>query len=233
MNIEQIDYGQADYIDKSIYNYKRPELKKMRETKNVHNCSLSVCKNAKEQPFKYVCKYFYIKIDEDTLSNFEMVLNDFSAAEQGKGLLKKERDKIIESISNKIPYLIKLFSKRKLIRRLGFDDIDFSQLYFPNYIYIYINPGGNSSMQCNVEFNIYILDRFIDYLSNLIKFKKSIRGQRALMTSALREKIKERDNYTCKNCSLSIKQEPNLLLEIDHIVPLSKSGFTNIMLEMQ
>lgn len=43
LNIKQIDYGQADYIDKSIYNYKRPELKKMRETKNVHNCSLSVC----------------------------------------------------------------------------------------------------------------------------------------------------------------------------------------------
>lgn len=81
-------------------------------------------------------------------------------------------------------------------------------------------------MQCNVEFNIYILDRFIDYLSNLIKFKKSISGQRALMTSALREKIKERDNYTCKNCRLSIKQEPNLLLEIDHIIPLAKNGLT-------
>lgn len=86
-----------------------------------------------------------------------MVLNDFSAAEQGKGLLKKERDNIIESISNKIPSLIKLFSKRKLIRRLSFDDIDFSQLYFPNYIFRYISPGGNSSMQCNVMLNsIYI-----------------------------------------------------------------------------
>ena len=46
------------------------------------------------------------------------------------------------------------------------------------------------------------------------------------MTSSLRQKIKERDHYTCKNCGISIEQEPNLLLEIDHIFPLSKGGKT-------
>lgn len=46
------------------------------------------------------------------------------------------------------------------------------------------------------------------------------------MTSALREKIKIRDNYTCKMCGLSIDKEPNILLEIDHIIPLSKNGLT-------
>ena len=47
------------------------------------------------------------------------------------------------------------------------------------------------------------------------------------MTSALREKIKQRDNFTCRNCGLSTQQEPNLLLEIDHIIPLSKGGITS------
>ena len=47
-----------------------------------------------------------------------------------------------------------------------------------------------------------------------------------LMTSQLREKIKYRDNYKCCSCSLGIVDEPNLLLEIDHKIPLSKGGIT-------
>ena len=46
------------------------------------------------------------------------------------------------------------------------------------------------------------------------------------MTRALREHIKERDNYTCRRCGASLAVEPHLLLEIDHIVPLSKGGMT-------
>ena len=66
----------------------------------------------------------------------------------------------------------------------------------------------------------------INYLNDLIKWRKSVAGQRALMTSKLREKIKLRDNYSCCSCSLSIRDEKNLLLEIDHIIPLSKGGIT-------
>lgn len=47
------------------------------------------------------------------------------------------------------------------------------------------------------------------------------------MTSSLREKIKGRDSYTCKYCSLSVRDEKNLLLEIDHVIPLSKGGITS------
>ena len=46
------------------------------------------------------------------------------------------------------------------------------------------------------------------------------------MTSSLREKIKVRDDYTCQICGLSTYDEKNLLLEIDHITPLSKGGMT-------
>ena len=226
IGFRQIDYGQANYTDKSLYNYKRPELKKMREAKNIYNCSSTVCKNAQQQPFKYICKYFNIKANEENLSNFESILNDFSAAEQGKVLLKNQRDKIVESISNEIPFLINIFSKKTLIRRLGFQYIDFSQLYFPKFTFKYVSAGGNSSMHCDIVFDIENLDRFINYLSEIIKFRKSVVGQRALMTSSLREKIKRRDNYTCQKCGLSIEKEPNLLLEIDHIIPLAKHGLT-------
>jgi 5-methylcytosine-specific restriction endonuclease McrA len=70
------------------------------------------------------------------------------------------------------------------------------------------------------------LNDFVMYLSDKIKFNKSVAGQRALMTSRLRKQIKERDGYTCKHCGLSVSEEPHLLLEIDHIIPVSKGGLT-------
>ena len=63
-------------------------------------------------------------------------------------------------------------------------------------------------------------------MAELVKFKKSAKGQRALMTAELREKIKKRDKYTCRKCHISTKKEPHLLLEIDHIIPISKGGIT-------
>ena len=46
------------------------------------------------------------------------------------------------------------------------------------------------------------------------------------LTSKLRQAIKERDHYTCRYCGASLDQEPHLLLEIDHIVPVAKGGLT-------
>lgn len=227
VDVKQTDYGHADYIDRSVYNFKRPELKKMRETPNVYNCSITVCKNAQQQPFKYLCKYFNIKPNEETLANFENVLNSFAAVEQGKVLLEAERNEIVEGISTKIPFLIRTLRKKTLIRKLGFEDIDFSQLYFPKYSFKYVSAGGNSSMNCDIVLNIENLERFIKYMSEQVKFKKSVEGQRTLMTPTLREYIKQRDNYTCQKCGISVAQEPHLLLEIDHIVPLSKGGITS------
>ena len=225
-DIKQIDYGTANFNDTSKWNYRRPYLRKYTLSQNVYNCSRTIVGNAKNQPFKYICKYFNIKPTEDNLEKFEKVLNDFSAAEQGKYLLKNERDSIIATIWKDIPLIYRILNKNKTIKELGFEDIDFSQLYFPKYTFDYISSGGYSGMKCTIILNINNLNRFISYLSEIIKFKKSAAGQRALMTSDLREKIKKRDNYTCQQCNNSIEKEPNLLLEIDHIVPIAKGGMT-------
>lgn len=224
---KQTDYGTATNIDYSNYNYQRRELKKYTNSKYVYNCSITVCRNAQQQPFKYLCKYFNIKPDEETLNQFEEVLNNFSAVEQGKQLLNNKKKIILDSIWNEVPWLIKTFSKSKFEKKLGFKPIDFSQLYFPTYTFNYISSGGNSSMHTDITLNIENLNKFVVYLSELVKFRKSVAGQRALMTSSLREKIKKRDKYTCKNCKNNLEKEPNLLLEIDHIIPLSKGGITS------
>ena len=225
-DIKRTDYGSGEYSDTSRWHYRRPEMEKYLIANNVYNCSRTICANARKQPFKYICKYFNIKPTEENLSKFEAVLNDFSAAEQGKELLSRERAEIFESIKSYIPWPITLFSKERLMRKLGFDDIDFSRLYFPKYVFNYVSSGGNSSMNFDVTMDIDRLNRFITYLSEIVKYRKSAAGQRALMTSGLREEIKKRDHYTCRKCGNSTKKEPNLLLEIDHIKPLSKGGMT-------
>ena len=71
IGINQLDYGKSVYYDNSNYNYKRPELKKQKYAPNIYNCSRTVCDNARKQPFKYICKYFDIKPNEENLSKFE------------------------------------------------------------------------------------------------------------------------------------------------------------------
>lgn len=226
IGINQLDYGRAEYQDTSKYKYKRSELKKQKYAPNVYNCSRNVCDNARKQPFKYICKYFGIEENEKSLIRFEEVLNNFEAAEQGKKLLKREKESILNNISNDIPFLIKRFSKKRLERELGFKSVDFSTMYFPKYIFKYISSGGNASMNCDIVMDIDNLNRFVNYLAEKVKFKKSAAGQRALMTSSLRQKILQRDGYICQKCGNSTDKEPNLLLEIDHVIPISKGGLT-------
>ena len=94
------------------------------------------------------------------------------------------------------------------------------------YIFEYVSAGGNSSQQTIIQLNSPTIDTLIQKISERIKFRKSIEGQRALMTSGLRNEIKQRDDFTCQSCGISIYDEPHLLLEIDHIIPVSKGGMT-------
>jgi 5-methylcytosine-specific restriction endonuclease McrA len=40
----------------------------------------------------------------------------------------------------------------------------------------------------------------------------------------VRERIYERDRFTCQYCGANRKSTPGLMLEIDHVRPLSKGG---------
>lgn len=112
VNIRSSDYGQGELSDNSKYNFKRGEWKNFVKSNRVHNCSAAVLGNVKNQPIKYLCKYFDIKTTEDSLSDIEAVLNAFSAAEQGKMLLLNERDSILAGVKNLVPSLIFSFGKK-------------------------------------------------------------------------------------------------------------------------
>ena len=96
---------------------------------------------------------------------------------------------------------------------------------YPKYTFEYVSAGGNSSQRTVIELNTPTIDELIATMSQKIKWRKSAEGQRALMTAKLREQIKIRDDYTCQHCSVSVEKEPHLLLEIDHIVPVSREAY--------
>ncbi|NLF43411.1 MAG: HNH endonuclease [Bacteroidales bacterium] len=222
---KKTDFGEAEFENISRYNYKKKGLN-AKFAPNIYDCSRQVCANAQKQPFKYICKYFNINTDEETLSKFEDVLNNFSAAEEGKILLKNKKDEILLSIKTDIPAIIRLFFQKELEKNLGFEEIAFNELYFPRFTFRYISAGGNSGTQFTTTMDIPMLERFVAFIDENVKRRKTAAGQRALMTQRLRNHIKERDRFACRQCGNSIAKEPNLLLEIDHIIPIAKGGLT-------
>lgn len=97
---------------------------------------------------------------------------------------------------------------------------------YPVYVVEYVSAGGNSSQRTTVTLDTSTIDALIETLSQKIRWRKSAAGQRGLMTSKLRNSIKARDNHTCRACTVSLAAEPHLLLEVDHIVPVSKGGLS-------
>ena len=72
--VNRADYGEAVYHDNSRWNVKRDALKKQVYAPYIYECSRTVCDDARKEPFKYICKYFGIKADEETLGKFEAAL---------------------------------------------------------------------------------------------------------------------------------------------------------------
>ena len=223
------DYGGAEYIDSSLYKFSRPNLNYIHNnTPKEYYCSLNVCRNAQAQPFKYLCKYFHIPVSENSLVKFEDILNKFYAAEEGRQLLIKERESIINVNRKDIPFIVRKFRKESFFTHLGWIPIDMSDNHYPNYVFKYISAGGNSQMICDIILDLDNLDRFVKYIYDRVELTKKMEYQRKLMTKSLRMIIKERDNYTCQKCGISVYQEPHLLLEIDHIIPISHNGKTTM-----
>ncbi|MGA4453431.1 HNH endonuclease [Pseudomonas fortuita] len=226
LDINSYDYGLSDRYDTSRYNFKRNEWARTKRDDKIHHCSASVCKAANDQPFKYLCKYFDIDVSEETLSHLENALNNYLAAYQGKVLLEQERDRLMQSLTDPLPSLFYKLSKNRLAKELGFEPVRLVDINFQTYKFQYVSSGGNSSYEVSIMLNMENLEKFIKYLGDKIRFKNSAKGQRALMTPLLREKIKKRDKNTCQQCGVSVGDEPNLLIEIDHIIPISKGGTT-------
>jgi hypothetical protein len=213
----------AAFENTSHWNYRRDRNVANSAAPNVHNCSLQVVRNASADPLKYLMKYFDIKATEARLTEVETLGEEISRLENAvSNLAERERD-IARSI-NPPAFILKHYA-REFMGRVGVELSPISVPY-PVYVFEYVSAGGNSSQRTRITLDTRTIDALVETLSQKIRWRKSAAGQRALMTATLRERIKARDNYTCKYCSVSIAAEPHLLLEVDHIIPVSKGGLS-------
>ena len=192
---------------------------------NVHNASLQVVRNASMEPIKYLMKYFHIKANQETLAEVQRVARDISRLEEAVANVQNREAEIVARI--KPPAFILQRYAGEFWSLVGVHLSPITVPY-PNYKFQYVSAGGNSGQTVNINLDTPTLDALSETLAQKIRWAKSAAGQRALMTARLRGWIKDRDRHTCQNpaCGLSIAMEPNLLLEVDHIVPVSKGGLS-------
>lgn len=213
----------ATFTNTSKYGYKRDKNVADFGSKYVHSASLQVVRNASVEPIKYLIKYFDIEATEEKLAEVESLGESISRLENAIQNLKGREDSIAESFAPPA-FILKYYSKQ-FKEQVGLS-IPQLEIPYPKYVFQYLSAGGNSSQVTEVPLNTKTIDALIETLSAKIKFKKSAAGQRSLMTATFRTFIKTRDKYTCKTCKVSIQQEPHLLLEVDHIKPVSKGGLS-------
>lgn len=127
----------------------------------------------------------------------------------------------------RFPLMFRIISSKKKIswRVLGLN-YRLSKYNLPTLSFHYSSPTGKSQRSYSVKIDASVMKLIIAEVQKKVNKKGHSRAQRAAMSNDLREAIKRRDNYTCCKCGNSVYEEPNLLLEVDHIVPISKGGKT-------
>jgi hypothetical protein len=211
----------ASFENTSKYAYKRDKNKIEYGSKFVHNSSLQVVRNASIEPIKYLIKYFDIEATEEKLAEVETLGESVSRLENAIQNLKEREDGISESFAP--PKFILKHYLQEFQSHIGLT-VPLLEVPYSVYSFEYQSAGGNSGQKTIVKLDSQTIDRLVETLAEKIKFKKSAAGQRALMTAKLRGHIKERDFFTCKICKISTSDEAHLLLEVDHIKPVSKGG---------
>lgn len=189
----------------------------------VYNCSNAIVSNSKNNPVKYVFKYSNIENSTECLK-----LLDYCIEEKRKINVIYNGLKMIEdNVVSKLPLYVRIFTKKEKLP-LIICDIDFSYLDIksPVFKFMYVSPAGRSMNKNSITITLDLLKELRGMVSEKISKKGHSQTQRNIMSNDLREAVKKRDNYTCCICNNSVFDEPNLLLEVDHIIPISKGGKT-------
>lgn len=211
-------------VNNDEYNYLRPYKKTI--TPFTAEVSATVFASAENNPLEYVVKNFYPnkKAYPEQIQKLQLLVQELETLREAKEIIENYK-KDYQKYLGDVPYYIWQEDEAGFYSRLGFAHIDESVLTV-EYKFIYTSGGGMAQRSFTVPMTEETIVALIQMLESKLTASAFIKEQRILMTKKLREFIKNRDNHTCCNCGNSTKAEPNLLLEIDHIIPISKGGYT-------
>lgn len=206
------------------YNYIRPYKKTI--TPFTAEVSSNVFASAENNSLDYIIKYFYPNKKQypEQIEKLSQLIEELETLREAKQIIENYK-KEYKQYLNDVPDYVMKNDEAGFYSRLGFATIDESVLTV-EYKFVYTSNGGMVQRYFTVPMKEETIVELIKALENKLTTSAFVKEQRTLMTKKLREYIKERDNYTCCNCGNSTHNEPNLLLEIDHIIPVSKGGET-------
>lgn len=214
----------AETTYKDEYNYIRPYKKTI--TPFTAEVSAAVYSSAENKPLKYVVKYFYPYKNSypEQIQKLYQLVEELETLRDAKQIIENYKAEYQQYLGD-VPAFIMENDEAGFYSRLGFANVDESTLTV-EYKFSYTSGGGYVQKWFPVPMTEETIVELIKVLESKLTAGAFAKEQRTLMTKKLREHIKERDNYTCCNCGNSTHAEPNLLLEIDHIIPVSKGGRT-------
>ena len=206
------------------FNYIHPYKKSI--TPFTAEVSASVFASAENSPLDYIIKCFYPLKSRypEQIQKLQLLIEELETLKEARIIIENYKKDIHQYLEN-VPSFIMENDKDGFYSRLGFATINENTLIV-EYKFVYTSNGGRAQRSFTVPMTEDTIVKLIDMLESKLTISAFTREQRALMTTSLRQKIKERDNYTCQSCGNSTYIEPNLLLEIDHIIPVSKGGYT-------
>ena len=211
-------------INNDEYEYIRPYQKTI--TPFTAEVSAAVFASAENSPMEYVVKNFYPnkKLYPEQIQKLQLLLEELETLKDAKQIIENYKTEYQQFLGDVPDYIMKE-DEAGFYSRLGFANIDESVLTV-EYKFSYTSGGGMAQRSFTVPMTEETIVELIHVLQSKLTTSAFAKEQRMLMTKKLREFIKKRDNFTCCICCNSAHVEPNLLLEIDHIIPVSKGGLT-------
>ncbi len=210
--------------NQDIRNYIRPYKKTI--TPFNAEVSKSVFASAENNPLDYIVKKFYPnkELYPDQIRNLQHLVEELETLSDAKNIIENYKLEYKQYLTD-VPEFILQNDESGFYSRLGFANLDESVLTV-EYRFTYTSDGGYAQKSFGVPMTEDTIIKLIKMLESKLSAQAFAKEQRSLMTKKLRESIKKRDDYTCCTCGNSTHEEPNLLLEIDHIIPVSKGGLT-------
>ena len=214
----------SETINEDEYQYIRPYKKTI--TPFTAEVSATVFASAENNPLEYVVKNFYSEKSRypEQIQKLHLLVEELATLKEAKQIIENYKAEYQQYLVE-VPDYVMAEDEAGFYSRLGFAHIDESVLTV-EYEFAYTSNGGRAKRTFVVPMTEETIVNLIKMLEGKLTLKAFTKEQRTLMTNKLREFIKRRDNFTCCNCGNSVFAEPNLLLEIDHIVPVSKGGYT-------
>lgn len=211
-------------INDDEYNYIRPYKKTI--TPFTAEVSAGVFASAENNPLEYIVKNFYPNKEmyPEQIRKLYLLVEELETLREAKQIIENYKAEYQQYLGD-VPNYVMEEDEAGFYSRLGFANIDESVLIV-EYRFAYTSGGGMAKRSFSVPMTEETIVDLIKALESKLTASAFAKEQRTLMTKKLREFIKNRDNFTCCNCGNSTHAEPNLLLEIDHIIPIAKGGYT-------